>query len=783
MIPFDKSDFARVFFEENGDALLFVDPDTDLVLEANKTALRLTGRLKPEIVGSRATDLFRMEHESREKDRLRGAAGKTTLFHGKGGFQMRIKPLPGWLPVTVTITRLHIPPKTLALYTVRDDSERRDALSRAKQAETDVRQSEARYRALVEKSSDGTLIIESNGVIRYVSPAVTRILGHTPVSLEGRSCFDLIHPDDRPAAREKLREMLANPGAEIPSLFLASHSDGRWRDLEITGVNRLDDLSVCGIVLNFRDVTDRRRTEQQVRRQNALMRTLFDAIPDVICQKDREDRFTGGNAAFEHLIARPVREVLGKPCKELFAAPWAERLRVTEQGVLRTGNPARVEEWIRYPDGQDVLLDILVSPMWDDDAKIVGVVIVGRDATTRKRLEDQLRQAQKMEAVGQLAGGVAHDFNNLLMVVLGNLELARDLARGQALDDLLKPTEKAAKRAAELTSQLLGFARRAPLQFQPVDLAELITDTVELLRHTIDARIVIEALPRPGGWWAWADAGQVTQILMNLCLNARDAMPGPGRLFLSSGNIAIEPHEASTEGGPRPGEYVRLRVRDTGTGMPDAVRARIFEPFYTTKETGQGTGLGLAVVFGIVQAHDGWIECASAPGQGTTFDVYLPKYRGEIPQHGATPLPTPSPLGQGERILIAEDEPMIRTLAGTILKQLGYTVTVTEDGAEAVRAFRTAALPFDLIVLDLQMPNLSWMDALRQIRGLDPKVPAILASGYSADRIEANGDHVTLLDKPYSLASLGKAVRQCLDSREKASSSSATVEHGKDRSE
>ncbi|QEL14599.1 PAS domain S-box protein [Limnoglobus roseus] len=765
MIPFDKPDFARALFEENGDALLFIDPETDVILEANETALRLTGLLKPELIGARATDLLRLEQGSREKDRLRGAAGKTTLFHGKGGFQMRIKDQPGWLPVTVTVTRLHVRPKTLALYTVRDDSERRIALGRAKQAETEVRQSEARYRALVEKSSDGTLIIESNGVIRYVSPAVTRILGHTPLSLEGRSCFEIIHPDDRAAAREKHNEVIANPGAEIPSLFRASHADGRWRDLEITGVNRLDDLSVQGIVLNFRDVTDRRRTEQQVRRQNALMRTLFDAIPDVICQKDREERFTGGNAAFELMIARPVREVVGKTCHEMFTAPWADRLRVTERSVLRTGNPTRVEEWVRYPDGQDVLLDILVSPMGDDDGHIVGLVIVGRDATSRKRLEDQLRQAQKMEAVGQLAGGVAHDFNNLLTVVLGNLELARELARGQVLEDLLKPTEKAAKRAAELTGQLLGFARRAPLQFQPVDPEELIRDTVTLLRHTIDPLIVIEAMPRPGGWWAWADAGQVTQILMNLCLNARDAMAGGGRLFLNNGNITIEPHEASTEVGPRPGEYVRLRVRDTGTGMPEDVRARIFEPFFTTKETGQGTGLGLAVVFGIVQAHDGWIECASEPGRGTTFDVYLPKYRGEVPDPGATPLPSPSPLGRGERVLIADDESMIRTLASTILNQLGYAVTTTEDGEQAVKAFRSADLPFDLVILDLQMPNLSGMDALRQIRAIDPKVPAILASGYSADRMEANGNHVTLLDKPYSLASLGRAVRQSLDAR------------------
>ncbi len=765
MIPFDKPDFARTLFDENGDALLFIDPDTDLILEANQTVLRLTGYLKPELVGARATDLFRLEHGTREVDRIRAAAGKTTVFHGKGGFQMRIKAHPGWIPVTVTVTRLHVRPKTIALYTVRDDAERRAAIARAKQAETEVHQSEARYRALVEKSGDGTLVIDARGVIQYVSPAVTRILGHTPMALELRSVSELVHKEDKSYVREKVKEILANPGAEIPSLFRMRHADGRWRDAETVGVNRLDDLSVMGIVLNFRDVTDRRRTEQELRRQNALMKTLFNAIPDIICQKDLNDRFTGGNAAFEQLAGMTIRDLVGLNCLEVFPFPWAERLRIIEGSVVRTGNPARTEEWIRYRDGQDVLLDILVSPVWDDDGKVTGLVLVGRDGTSRKRLEDQLRQAQKMEAVGQLAGGVAHDFNNLLTVVLGNLELARELQKGQPLDDLLKPTEKAARRAADLTSQLLGFARRAPLQFHPIDPADLINETVDLLRRTIDPRIVLEPAPRPYGWWAWADAGQVTQILMNLCLNARDAMPGGGRLFLSNGNVTIEPEDAHPTVGPKPGEYVRFRVRDTGTGMPADVRQRIFEPFFTTKETGQGTGLGLAVVFGIVQAHDGWIECDSEPGQGTTFDVYLPKFRGVVPDDTRTPAPAPSPMGQGERVLIADDEPMIRTLAGTVLKHLGYEVTTAEDGQQAVTAFTTAEKPFDLVVLDLTMPNLSGLDAMRAIRTANPHVPVILASGYSADRTAAAEDKVTFLDKPYSPGTLGKAARDALDGR------------------
>jgi two-component system, cell cycle sensor histidine kinase and response regulator CckA len=767
VVPYDKPDFARSLFDENGDALLFIDPETDIILDANETCLRLTGYKHYELVGALATDLFRAEDTTEKKDRLRNAAGKTTVFHGRGGFSMRIKNAPGWLTVTVTITRLRVRPKPIALYTIRDDTDRQKAIEKVRQAKAALLQSEAHFRALVEKTSDGIMVLEKSGIIRYASPAATRILGHSTLALEVKHCLEFVHPDYRGQARDKLEEVLNNPGSEIPSQLRVHHADGRVRDLEIVGVNRLDDPNVFGIVLNFRDSTDRRRAELELRHHNALMRTLLNAIPDVIAQKDQNLLFTGGNAAFEYLAGIPIRDAIGKPCDELFPQAWAARLRMLETSVILTGNQVQTEEWIRLPDGQDVLMDFVISAVRDDDGGVVGLVLVGRDGTTRKRLEEQLRQSQKMDAVGQLAGGVAHDFNNLLTVVLGNLELARESTRGQAIDDLLRPTEKAARRAADLTSQLLGFARRTPLQFQPVDPAELIREVIGLLRRTFDPRIIIESVPRPNSWWAWADSGQVTQILMNLCINARDAMGNGGRLFLSCGNVPVEWENSVPGQIAKPGDYVRFRVRDTGVGMTPEVRSRVFEPFFTTKETGQGTGLGLAVVFGIVQAHEGWIDCYSEPGQGTTFDVYLPRYRGEVLPMTPTPTPTPSPLGQGERILVADDERMVRNLTGMILKQLGYTVVLTEDGQQAVEAFAAEGSKFDLVILDLTMPNLSGLDALRKIRQVQPDIPVILASGYSADRGAVNEHSVQFLDKPFSPTVLGKVVRDCLDKRVK----------------
>ena len=753
MSLFAQLDFARALFDENGDAMFLVDPDSDQVIDANRTALRLTGFTKPELVGCRFAELFRFERAG-DTRHLQAAAGKTMPFHGQDGYFLRTKPDPGWLPASLTVTRLHAKPKTLALITARDDTDRRAALAA-------VRRSEERFRALVEKSSDGVMVVDERAVVRYASPAAARIVGRPPAELEGRDGFELIHPDDRPRLRTLFGVALAHPGREIPARFRGLRPGGGWGPTEMVGVNRLDDPNVRGVVLNYRDVTEQVRAEEELSRQHALLRTLIDAIPDVICFKDRDLRFVGGNPAFERMAGRPMADMVGRDCQEVFAGDWADALREIETRVLAAGRAERVESLVGYADGGSRLLDIVIAPAGGPDGAPAGLAIVGRDLTDRKRLEDQVREAQKMESIGTLAGGVAHDFNNLLTVILGNLELARDRVRGTEVDEFLAATDTAARRATDLTGQLLGFARRRPMTFGRVDPNDLVRETAGLLRRTIDPRVVIREHLRPGLWAARADAGQVNQVLMNLCLNARDAMPGGGVLTLTTGNTEVTPGEADRLGG-RPGRFVRVRVADTGHGMPADVKARVFEPFFTTKEVGRGTGLGLAVVFGIVQAHGGWIGCESEPGAGTVFDVYLPAYDAGA----AAPAPGPAaapPPGRGERVLFVDDEPMIRELARAVLTQLGYAPTLAADGAEGVARFEAAGGRYDLVILDLTMPVLSGREALGRIRELDPGVPVILASGYSADRADLLGEATLFLDKPFSPADLAEAVRRTLD--------------------
>jgi hypothetical protein len=391
--------------------------------------------------------------------------------------------------------------------------------------------------------------------------------------------------------------------------------------------------------------------------------------------------------------------------------------------------------------------------------------------TEQDRLEEELRQSHKLEAVGRLAGGIAHDFNNLLTVVLGNLELIRTgAATGDDADELLAATERAARQAADLTKQMLGFARRQPLRTATVDLNALVRESLGLLRRTIDARITVHFTPAPDLRPVAVDPVQVQQVLMNLCLNARDAMPEGGTLTLETANVDTVP--PGSEGSISDGsglkgslrEYVRLSVSDTGIGMSEAVRAKIFDPFFTTKGVGQGTGLGLAVVYGVAQAHGGWVDVTSAPSAGSRFDVYLPRGITSEELIVSSGLPQHAPRGRGETMLVADDEAGVRDVARVALEMAGYRVLLAADGAEAVNVFRTAASEIRLVVLDASMPHLSGRQVFEAIRRIDPTVKVLFASGYHGGGLlpEGSPPNTAMLPKPYTPSQLASTVHDML---------------------
>jgi PAS domain S-box-containing protein len=633
-------------------------------------------------------------------------------------------------------------------------------MTEQRQIEESLRQSELRFRTLIEKSRDGIALLDERGTIRYASPAIRVILGHDPAALVGHDGFELIHPDDVGEMREGFTRALAHPGEDVAHQCRVFAADRTVRVIEVSACNRLDDPSVCAVVVNYRDVTEREAAAQQVARQHALLEGLFASVPDIVCYKGRDLRLLGGNPAFEELLGRPIREVIGKTWGEVFAADWADRVREVEPVVLETGETVRGKEWVGYPDGRRMLLDIAVSPLRGVDGTVGGLIITGRDVTEQNRLEEELRQAHKLEAVGRLAGGIAHDFNNLLTVILGNLELVRCGAAGDETPALLAATDRAAQQAAHLTRQMLGFARRQPLRPAALDLNAVVRDAVELLRRTVDPRISFRIEPAADLWPVVADPVQIQQVLMNLCLNARDAMPEGGSLTIETTNAAAaRPPVAGVGGSEQP--CVRLSVIDTGIGMSEDVRAKIFEPFFTTKEVGKGTGLGLAVVYGVARAHGGWVECSSSPGRGSRFDVYLPREAlVEEPAPDAVAESRPD-QGDGETILVADDEPLVRALARSALERKGYRVLEASDGAEAVAVFRREQLRVALVVLDASMPHMSGAQAFDAIRGISPCVKVLFASGHEADVI--GGAAAEFLHKPYTPSSLAAAVRKALD--------------------
>ncbi len=611
-------------------------------------------------------------------------------------------------------------------------------------------------------------------------------------TLEGFiACY---HPADQDRARAVLREAVAEGREVFEHSYRIVHTSGATRWYLSRGKMLRDAAggpTTCytGVAI---DITKEKADEQRLRQLESVVVHARDGVvileAEPTAHAGRSVLYVNG--AFARMTGYAPAELIGRSLHVLRGPDSDPATLDRLRRGLDSGEPLQVELLNYRKDGSTFWVELSLVPVPDGDADVRCAywVMIQRDVTDRKRAEsalrereDQLRQAQKMETVGQLAGGVAHDFNNLLTAVIGNLCLM-DLPAGDPNQPLLTVARKAAHRAAELISKLLGFARRNQMLVAPVDVGEFVEEVVDLLRRTIDPRITFLADIPPLEWRVLADAGLLNQVLLNLCVNARDAMPAGGEL-----RIAAEPWrptpEQVTRHLPPAAYYLRLSVTDTGTGMTPEVRARLFEPFFTTKPIGQGTGLGLAMVDGIVRQHEGWVECETEPGVGTTFHLFLPAVSADdtlddFPAKAVTrshaeflletPVgidpPAPRPT-RGGRILLVDDEEMIRVISRTVLEAAGYAVREATDGVEAVECFREHHADIDLVILDLIMPRLSGRDASKRMVALDPAVKILLSSGYSTDDVSDIPEALGLLSKPYRPNELLAAVRDALDPR------------------
>jgi PAS domain S-box-containing protein len=868
----------RALAEKSTDAIALLDAQ-GVILYASPSTETVIGYTPEEFVGRNGFDGVHPD----ERPRLETLFSELLTEPGKARtaeFQYQHKDGSWRFLEASGNNRLDDPAVRAIVCNYRDVTQRNEAQTR-------LRESEERYRQLVENSTD--LICETDSETRYtyLSPNYQDVLGYDPQELLGRKVFDLVHPDDFPAVLADVNRTNATP-----EVYRFRHKNGQWHWFESVGksyqrangeirvvifsrditsrkmteealaherdllhilmesvphliyfkdqqsrytrinhaqvanlglrkaeeaVGRTDfdfypselaqefhtDESrilatavplvdkverqtgvdaterwlsstkvpiidkqgrITGIIGISRDITERKRAEEAIRASQAKYRTLIENLEQNIFLKDEQYRFIAVNGVFCRQIGLSEAEIIGKTDFDFYPAHLAEKYRADDRQVLVEGKRLEQEEQ-NFSDGQLRTVQVIKTPVKDDQGKIVGVLGIFWDVTEQRALEAQLRQAQKMEAVGQLAGGVAHDFNNLLTVILGNVSLVKaGLSADDANGQLLSLTEKAALRAAELTGKLLGFSRGTTLRLESTDLTASLEETVSLLRRTIDPRInlVINVPPQP--WLVQADLGQINQVLMNLCLNARDAMPNGGRLSLDLCNVTLTAEAARLHLEARPGDFVRLRVRDTGEGIAEDILPRIFEPFFTTKGPGKGTGLGLAMVFGIIKQHQGWIECSSQLNVGTCFDIYLPRHlpAAEV----SLPLTlSAAPRPGSETILLVDDEAMIRNLGRMILERYGYRVLLAEDGVEALNLYRGKPEEISLVVLDLTMPHLSGREVLQKLLEIDPNVRVLLASGYSAEHaIDFESDRIVgFVGKPYRPDDLARHVRSALD--------------------
>ncbi len=529
-----------------------------------------------------------------------------------------------------------------------------------------------------------------------------------------------------------------------------------------------------GIVESFIDVTDDKRAREALRESEERYHKILEVAPDPVVLYDMTGRVTYLNPAFTRVFGWRLEEVLGRRIDFVPQEAKPETLEIIER--VKRGESFSSVQTRRY-DKWGRILDVSVSAavMRNSDGGPVGSVINLRDVTEQRKMEAQLRQAQKMEAVGALAGGVAHDFNNILQVISGSVQLL--LIKGDPSDSAagyLTKIDKSIQRATELVRQLLTFSRKVESQKQSLDLNDEIGQAAGLLGSALPKTIDIEVHLAEDLWPIDADATQLEQIILNLATNARDAMPDGGRLIFKTENVFLDKEHCRRYLGLKPGRYVQLSIQDTGTGMNRETLDRIFEPFFTTKKIGQGTGLGLATAYGIVKAHGGQITCYSEIDQGTIFKVYLPA--ASAAAEGAVEEPEEDIPAGVETILVVDDEIPILEVAQDLLSQYGYRVLTASSGKAALDIYRDQRGEIELVILDLGMPGMGGDQCLEELMKLDPEVKIIIASGYPVeDRIEELADKgvAGFIGKPYRLAGLLQKVREVLDG--------ALISTGRDR--
>jgi len=632
-------------------------------------------------------------------------------------------------------------------------------------------QTEEKYRFLAENIQDIIFIQDMDLKITFVSPAVTSLFG---ISVEEALNNDLTNYMT-PASYEKGKRdfqkyaALARDGRDvhIPLMeyqYIRKDGSTFWGELKL-GFLYDEAGNPIGVQGVLRDIDERKKMQAALQESEALFRTIFDLSPQAIALTEVETgELKEVNQTFCELTKFKREELIGKTTTELGLYSEKDRERFVKK-IRSTGRVHGMEMDFKAKDGSTLNTLMFSKVISLTPKKLLLTIFL--DMTERKKLEAMLRHAQKMEAVGTLAGGIAHDFNNLLQAILGYAQiLLLDKNLRDEEYEKIEAIDKMAKRGGDLTKRLLVYARKTKSKPKPLNLNNNIIQTCKVLERTLPKMIEMELRLSEDLGVVNCDPVEFEQVIMNLSVNARDAMPEGGKLRIETKNVFLGEEFCRSHLGAKKGAYVLISVSDTGCGIEHTLVNHIFEPFFTTKETGKGTGLGLAMVYGIVKAHKGYITCSSTPGNGTTFEIYFPALDREQPGEADRLKGKDTAPWGTQTILVVDDEDMVRNSTRDMLEHFGYSVFLTESGEKALELYRTRGAEIDLVILDLGMPGMGGHQCLRELLQLNPDIKVIIASGYSPDALEDNllGQGAgAFVGKPYQVENLLGAVRRILE--------------------
>ncbi len=634
-----------------------------------------------------------------------------------------------------------------------------------KRAVEELRKSEEYFRSLIENALDIITVLDEAGVIRYSSPSLERILGYSPSALHGANLVALIHPGDCKAFLEKLAFDPNRTSFPQQFQFRLRHRDGSWRVLEAIGKGTGGKSPVGGFVVNSRDITERAQAGEALRGANETLRAVIETSPLAIYSLDLLANVKSWNRAAENIFGFSAGEVMDGPLPIVFPeykADFTARFEQCIHGNRLVGN----EERFQRKDGSAIEVSVWNAQVRDGNGVVTGIVAAVADNTERKKLEDQFRQSQKMEAVGRLAGGVAHDFNNLLTVITGYCQMMVDqLSPADPMSEDLQQVLKTADRATTLTKQLLAFSRQQIVLPKVVALDALVRGMDRMLKRLAgeDIELRIEGVCGK----VRVDPGQIEQVIVNLAVNARDAMPRGGKLVIETMDRDFDEFSAQYAQGLAPGPYVLLAVSDTGSGMDEVTRSHLFEPFFTTKERGHGTGFGLSTSYGIVKQNQGAILVYSEPGLGSTFKIYLPRI-DEPTDAQAKHEPERFSFRGTETVLVVEDEEGVRRVLLEMLQQAGYRVLGACGGQEALEMCRASGDPVQVLITDVVMPKMGGRELAARLRQITPDMRVLFVSGYADSVVLHHGAleaDTHFLQKPFTVEQLGRKVREVLEAQ------------------